>query len=110
MKLTGNTSAKQVVEGVCVIDGDYDELLREALRVVMGIDTFHGRDDFSERYGRIIALMRAYVTNPEGNDAPTMIARLAVGIIDVIPLAKSQCDCDMWHDPTPPRRSTTAPE
>jgi hypothetical protein len=112
MKLTGKVHRQsQMVEGVCVIDGDYDELLREALRVAMGIDTFpNGRDDFSERYGRIIALMRAYVTSPEGNDAPTMMARLAVGIIDLIPLAKRQCDCDMWHGAVTISRLAVTPE
>src|SRR5262245_8051839 len=88
MKFTSHTyQQSRMVAGVSVPGNDYDELLREALRVALLIDTTP-RDDFRERYTRIHELMVAYTDSPEGNDAPTMMARLAVAIIDVIPLAE----------------------
>jgi len=54
MKFTGIQRQSRMVAGLCVPDGDYDELLREALRVALGI-TDPCDDDFVERYDRIIA-------------------------------------------------------
>jgi len=85
MKLTNICRQSRMVMGVCVADGDYDELLREALRVAMRIDTDPVRDNFDECYDRIRALMRAYAESPEGDDAVTMMTRLAASISDVIP-------------------------
>ena len=81
----------QMVAGVCVPHraagyDDYDELLREALRVALRIDTDPTHDNFHDLYTRIDELMDAYIRSPEGDDASTMMARLAVCIIDVIPL------------------------
>lgn len=91
MKFTGMKRQSQMVEGVCVPDGDYDELLREALRIALGIiDPCSG--DFEERHARIHQLMCAYIRcdceEGEEIDAPTLMARLAVNISAVIPLAE----------------------
>jgi hypothetical protein len=91
MKFTGPTHRQsRMVAGVCVADGDYDALLRAAIRIALGIDTDPARDDFRERYDRILTLMRAYIHSPEGQGCPAdmLMARLAVCIIDVIPLAQ----------------------
>jgi hypothetical protein len=70
--------------------GNYDDLLREALRIALGIDTNPDNDspdeDFNERYDRIRALMRDYVGSEEGKgmDASMLMTRLAICIIDVI--------------------------
>ncbi len=48
--------------GIC----DYDELLREAVRVALRIDTNPTDDDWDDHYNRIRALMDAYVASPEG--------------------------------------------
>jgi hypothetical protein len=79
-----------MVAGVCVPDGDYDELLREAMRIALGMDTNPTRDDWHDRYVRIHELMHAYVHSEEGEgiDAPGLMARLACCIADVIPLAE----------------------
>ena len=88
MKFTDIYRQSRMVEGVCVPEGDYDALLREALRVALGIDTT-ADDDFDERYQRIIALMRAYLRSyGDGEEAATLMARLAMCIADVIPLAQ----------------------
>ena len=42
-----------MVAGVCVPHGDYDELLREAMRIALGMDTNPTRDDTQDRYTRI---------------------------------------------------------
>jgi hypothetical protein len=78
-----------MIAGVCVPDGDYDALLREAMRVALGMDTNPTRDDWQDRYTRICELMVAYVDSPEGRgaDAPMLMARLACCITDVIPFA-----------------------
>jgi hypothetical protein len=77
-----------MVEGVCVLDGDYDELLREAVRVALRMDTTT-HDDWVFVYDRIRTLMAAYLASPEGvgEDACTLLSRLAACISDVIPLA-----------------------
>ena len=93
MKFTGPTyQQSRMVAGVCVADGNYDELLREALRIALRINTDPARDDFHERYGRIKELMDAYVHSEQGEgiDAPGLMARLAICIIDVIPLAERE--------------------
>jgi hypothetical protein len=76
----------RMVEGVCVPDGDYDELLREAVRVALRMDD---SDDWNVLYDRIRKLMDAYVASPEGvgEDAATLLSRLAACVSDVIPMA-----------------------
>jgi hypothetical protein len=88
-----NYQAKQsrIVEGVClpISDGvaNYDELLREAVRVALRMDTED--DDWDGLYDRIRRLMTAYIASPEGEgqDACTLMARLAACVADVIPMA-----------------------
>jgi hypothetical protein len=88
-----NYQVKQsrVVEGVCVPIsqdvGDYDELLREAVRVALRMDMNPARDDWDDLYNRIRKLMAAYVASPEGEgeDACTLMTRLAACVADVIP-------------------------
>ena len=88
MKFTRFTYRQsRMVAGVCVPDGDYDELLREAMRIALGMDTNPTRDDTQDRYSRICELMDAYAHSAEG-DAPRLMARLACCITDVIPLAE----------------------
>ena len=94
MKLIGKVHRQShVVAGVCIAEGDYDQLLCEALRVALGIDTYLLRDDWqredtSERYDRILQLINAYIDSPEGREAcaPMLMARLACSILDVVPL------------------------
>ncbi len=61
----------------------------EAVRVALRIDTNPTDDDWDDHYGRIRALIDAYVASPEGRgeDASTLMSRLAVCIADVIPMA-----------------------
>ena len=81
-----NYQAKQsrIVEGVCVpisdAHGDYDELLREAVRVALRVDMNPERDDWDDLYDRIKRLMAAYIASPEGEgeDTCTLMTRLAV--------------------------------
>ena len=74
----------RIVEGVCVpiFDGlgYYDELLREAVRVALRVDTNPERDDWDDLYDRIKRLMAAYIASPEGEgeDTCTLMTRLAV--------------------------------
>ena len=90
-----NYQAKQsrIVEGVCVpisdAAGDYDELLREAVRVALRMDMNPARDDWDDLYDRIRRLIDAYVASPEGDgeEACTLMARLAACVADVIPMA-----------------------
>ena len=60
----------RVVEGVCVPIsqgvGDYDELLREAVRVALRMDMSPSRDDWDDLYDRIRRLVSAYIASPEG--------------------------------------------
>ena len=87
------TQQSRMVAGVGVRisdDGvvDYDELLREAIRVGLRIDTNPACDDFPELYARIGELIDAYIHSPEGDDAPAsmLMCRLAACISDVIPI------------------------
>ena len=70
--------------------GDYDELLREAIRVALRMDTNPAYDDFSELYDRIRELIDAYIRSPEGASAgeneTILMCRLAACITDVIPV------------------------
>jgi hypothetical protein len=81
-----------MVAGVCVpIYGggpDYDELLRESIRVALRMDTNPTHDDFDDLYNRIRALMDAYLHSPEGQgeDVCTLMTRLAACVADVIPV------------------------
>jgi hypothetical protein len=89
-----NYQVKQsrIVEGVCVPIsngvGDYDELLREAVRVALRIDMNPARDDWDDLYVRIRNLMAAYTASPEGEgeDACILMTRLAICVADVIPM------------------------
>jgi hypothetical protein len=88
MKFTRFTyTQSRMVAGVCVPDRDYDALLREAMRIALGMDTNPTSDDWQDRYTRICELMVAYVDSAEGKgvDAPVLMARLACSITDVIP-------------------------
>jgi hypothetical protein len=83
----------RMIEGVCVtIDdyggADYDELLREAVRVALGMNK-DADEDWDDRYQRIRRLIAAYVASPEGQgeDPSILLARFAVCITDVIPVA-----------------------
>jgi hypothetical protein len=91
-KFTCYRQQSRVVAGVCVsIDqnglADYDELLREAVRVALRMNTDPTRDDWDDLYDRIRDLMDAYIHSPEGagEDASTLMCRLAACIADVIP-------------------------
>ena len=92
-----SSPAEILVAGVaCQINNgvDYDELLREAVRIALRMDTDPEYDDFDERYTRIHELMEAYVHSPEGDDAPaTLMTRLASCIADVIPLEERKRKC-----------------
>jgi hypothetical protein len=82
----------RIVEGVCVPIsyglGDYDELLREAVRVALRMDMNPAHDDWDDLYDRIRKLMAAYIASPEGEgeDACTLMTRLAACVADVIPI------------------------
>jgi hypothetical protein len=84
---------KMVAGVACRINNgvDYDELLREALR----IDTVPEYDDFDELYSRIHELLEAYIHSPEGDgvDTSMLMARLATCIADVIPLEERKQKC-----------------
>ena len=90
-----NYQAKQsrIVESVCVPIsdglGNYDELLREAVRVALRMDMNPARDDWDDLYERIRRLMDAYIASPEGEgqDTCTLMSRLAACVADVIPMA-----------------------
>jgi hypothetical protein len=82
-----------MIEGVSIpiLHGghaDFDELLREAVRVALRIDTSPPRDDYDELHQRIRTLIRAYLASPEGKDEDpaVLMVRLAAGIADVVPL------------------------
>jgi hypothetical protein len=83
-KMVAGVSVRLLDDG----DADYDELLREALRIALRIDTHPTHDDFNVLHTRITELMDAYIHGPEGADVDTafLMARLAVCLIDVIPL------------------------
>jgi hypothetical protein len=90
-----NYQVKQsrIVEGVCVPIshgvGNYDELLREAVRVAIRMDMSPAGDDWDDLYERIRRLMAAYIASPEGEgeDTCTLMTRLAACVADVIPMA-----------------------
>jgi hypothetical protein len=87
-KFSSYHAQSRIVEGVCC-DGDYDELLREAVRVALRIDLDSTHDDWDDLYDRIGRLIGAYIEGPEGKDEDTCILmkRLAACVSDVIPLA-----------------------
>ena len=60
--------------------GDWDELLREAIRVALRIGTNPAEDDFDELYGRIHELIDAYIRSRRAL-ATTMTSRTASGRI-----------------------------
>jgi len=69
---------------------DYDELLRDAVRLALRIDASDAAlDGWDNLYDRIRGLMAAYVASPEGEgeDAETLMTRLAASVADVIPTA-----------------------
>lgn len=79
---------------------DYDELLREAIRVALRIGTDPVWDDFPDLSDRYRELIDAYIRNPEGlgdDDDVTdslrantsmLMCRLVACIADIIPLEK----------------------
>ena len=71
------------------LDGDDDELLREAVRVALRMDVDPTNDDWDDLYGRIGRLIGAYIESPEGKGVDTCILmkRLAAFVSDVIPVA-----------------------
>jgi hypothetical protein len=81
----------RIVEGVClpVVGGhpDYDELLREALRVALRLDL--KGDDWDAHYDRIRKLIDAYLSSPEGRgeNVSNLMTRLASCAVDIIPMA-----------------------
>jgi hypothetical protein len=78
--------AKQsrIVEGVCVADCDYDELLREAVRVALRKEMNPACDDWYDLDERIRRLMNAYIASPEGEgeDTCTLMTRLAASVAE----------------------------
>jgi hypothetical protein len=93
MKFSGYHAQSRIVEGVCVPIsggiGDYDELLREAVRVALRMDMNPTHDDWDDLYDRIRTLMSAYIASPEGEgeDTCTLMTRLAACVSNVIPMA-----------------------
>jgi hypothetical protein len=94
MKFSNYRKQSRIVEGVCVPIisdglGDYDELLREAVRVALRMDMNPARDDWDDLYDRIRGLMDAYIASPEGEgeDTCTLMSRFAACVSDVIPMA-----------------------
>jgi hypothetical protein len=88
MKFSSYHAQSRIVEGVC-LDGDDDELLREAVRVALRMDVDPTNDDWDDLYGRIGRLIGAYIESPEGKGVDTCILmkRLAAFVSDVIPVA-----------------------
>jgi len=89
MKFSKQVTQNRTVAGVPIpIRGgcaDYDELLREAVRVALRTDD---SEDFPELYERIQELIRCYLASPEGDEDPfILMARFAACVADVIPLA-----------------------
>jgi hypothetical protein len=73
-----------ILRGGCA---DYDELLREAVRVALRTDT-SDNDDFHELYDRIRELICCYLESTEGDYDPCILmTRLAACVADVIPMA-----------------------
>jgi hypothetical protein len=71
---------------VVVAHYDYDEILREAIRVALRTN-ISADDDWDDLYTRIRQLMTAYIASPEGQgeDPSVLMARLAACIADVVP-------------------------
>ena len=93
IRFTDPQKQSRMIEGVSVAIGhggipDYDDLLREAVRIVR-TDMNPTHDDWDDLYTRIRALMDAYIHSPEGagEDASTLMSRLASCVADVIPMA-----------------------
>jgi hypothetical protein len=80
-----------MIAGVCVpisygLADDYDELLREAVRVALRMN-ISADDNWDDLYTRIRQLMTAYIASPEGQgeDPSVLMARLAACVADVVP-------------------------
>src|SRR5712672_946501 len=88
MKSSSYHAQSNIVEGVC-LDGDDDELLREAVRVALRMDVDPTNDDWDDLYRRIERLIGAYIDSPEGKGENPLylMNRLAVCVSDVIPVA-----------------------
>jgi hypothetical protein len=88
-KFTKYQKQSHVIEGVSVGVADYDELLREAVRVALQMDMNPARDDWDDLYERTKKLISAYIASPEGEGEATctLMARLAASVADVIPVA-----------------------
>jgi hypothetical protein len=94
IRFTDPQKQSRMIEGVSVAIGhggipDYDELLREAVRIALRTDMNPTHDHWDDLYDRIRALMDAYIHSPEGagEDASTLMSRLASCVADVIPMA-----------------------
>jgi hypothetical protein len=71
IRFTDPQKQSRMIEGVSVAiwnDGipDYDDLLREALRVALQTDMNPTHDDWPDIYKRICGLMDAYIHSPDG--------------------------------------------
>jgi hypothetical protein len=108
MRFTNYKQQSRMVAGVSVAIGhdgipDYDELLREALRVALRTDMNPAHDDWPDLYLRISGLMDAYIHSPEGagQNASILMSRLAACVADVIPMAVRKRLCSarrpMWY-------------
>jgi hypothetical protein len=88
MKFSHQWKQSRMIAGVPMCHGvyDYDEILREAIRVALRTN-ISADDDWDDRYTRIRQLMTAYITSPEGQgeDSSVLMARLAACIADVVP-------------------------
>ena len=94
MRFADPQKQSRMIEGVSVaigLDGipNYDDLLREALRVALRTNMNPTRDDWPDIYYRICDLMDAYIHSPEGagQGACILMTRLAACVADVIPMA-----------------------
>jgi hypothetical protein len=94
IRFTDPQKQSRMIESVSVAIGhggipDYDDLLREAVRIALRTDMNPTHDDWDDLYDRIRALMDAYIHSPEGagEDASTLMSRLASCVADVIPMA-----------------------
>jgi hypothetical protein len=109
-RFTDPRKQSRMIEGVSVAIGlggipDYDDLLREALRVALRTDMNPTRDDSSDIYYRICDLMDAYIHSPDGagEDACILMTRLAACVADVIPTAMRKRLCRAMSY-APPRK------
>jgi hypothetical protein len=104
MRFTNPQKQSRMIEGVSVAIGhdgipDYDDLLREALRIALRTDMNPTHDDWDDIYDRIRGLMDAYIHSPEGagQDACILMTRLAACVADVIPMAVRKRLCSARH-------------